>query len=30
MYAMIGTKFDIAFVFSELSKYVSKLGKNPC
>ena len=28
MYAMIGTRPDIAFVLSELSKYVSKSGKN--
>jgi hypothetical protein len=28
MYAMIGTRPDIAFVLSELSKYVSKPGKN--
>ena len=28
MYAMIGTRPDIAFVLSELSKYVSKPGMN--
>jgi hypothetical protein len=28
MYAMIGTRPDIAFVLSEFSKYVSKPGKN--
>jgi hypothetical protein len=28
MYAMIKTRPDIAFVLSELSKYVSKPGKN--
>jgi len=28
MYAMIGKRPDIAFVLSELSKYVSKPGKN--
>jgi len=28
MYAMIGTRPDIAFVLIELSKYVSEPGKN--
>jgi len=28
MYAMIGTRPDIAFVLSEVSKWVSKPGKN--
>ena len=28
MYAMIGTRPDIAFVLRELSKFVSKPGKN--
>jgi hypothetical protein len=29
MYAMIGTRLDIAFALSKLSKHLSKLGKNP-